>query len=81
MVRIDFHIEFGLGAPVQIMHITHDLEKRIVISALLECRGNKSQAARILGLNRTTFVERIKKHGVDEAMLEEARCAQVLREC
>jgi transcriptional regulator with GAF, ATPase, and Fis domain len=38
------------------------MEKRQLISALEEARGNKSKAARILGLSRSTFWHKLKKH-------------------
>ncbi len=40
------------------------LERRILQSALDRTRGNKSEAARILGLARTTFFDKLKKHGL-----------------
>ena len=41
-------------------HVQH-LENKFIIEALRSTGNNKNQAARILGLNRTTLVERIKK--------------------
>jgi len=38
------------------------MEKKQLITALEEARGNKSKAARILGLSRSTFWHKLKKH-------------------
>ncbi|GIW88529.1 MAG: hypothetical protein KatS3mg108_2853 [Isosphaeraceae bacterium] len=41
-----------------------DYERHRLIDALTEARGNKSEAARLLGLPRSTFFSRLKKHGL-----------------
>jgi DNA-binding NtrC family response regulator len=44
---------------------TYDaLERRILESALERASGNKSEAARSLGLARTTFLDKLRKHGL-----------------
>lgn len=46
---------------------TYDaLEKRILEAALERSNGNKSEAARALGLARTTFLDKLRKHGLRE---------------
>jgi two-component system, NtrC family, response regulator HydG len=40
-------------------------EKTALLEALAHCRGNQSQAARLLGVNRVTVWHRIKKYGID----------------
>ncbi len=40
-------------------------EKQLLISALKQCRGNQSKAARILNISRVTVWNRIKKYGID----------------
>jgi two-component system, NtrC family, response regulator HydG len=40
-------------------------EKQALIQALTHCRGNQTQAARLLGVNRVTVWHRIRKHGLD----------------
>jgi DNA-binding NtrC family response regulator len=42
------------------------VEKRLLIDALAQARGNKSAAARILRISRDTLRYRIKKHGLAE---------------
>jgi transcriptional regulator with PAS, ATPase and Fis domain len=43
----------------------HALEKSMVERALAEARHNKSRAARLLGLSRTQFYVRLRRHGLD----------------
>lgn len=43
-----------------------DLELRILRHALTRAAGNKSEAARLLGLKRTTFLDKLERYG-DEA--------------
>jgi transcriptional regulator with GAF, ATPase, and Fis domain len=40
-------------------------EKRLLIEALRQTNGNQTQAARILGINRVTVWNRMKKYGID----------------
>lgn len=40
-------------------------EKEELIRALKESKGNKAQAARFLGINRVTVLNRMRKHGID----------------
>lgn len=42
-----------------------DVEKHAVLSALEEANGNKSAAARSLGMKRTTFLRKLAKYGLD----------------
>ncbi len=44
--------------------LVHDLENSLIQQALERCNYNKNLAAKLLGLNRTTLVERIKKRGL-----------------
>ena len=40
-------------------------EKAALVDALRQCNGNQSQAARLLGINRVTVWNRMKKYGID----------------
>ncbi|MEO5357219.1 MAG: sigma-54 dependent transcriptional regulator [Nitrospirae bacterium YQR-1] len=42
-----------------------DIETNIIMQALERSAGVKSKAAALLGLNRTTFIEKLKKKGID----------------
>jgi transcriptional regulator with PAS, ATPase and Fis domain len=53
-------------------HDTTDLsvvERATVAKVLHECRGNKTKAARRLGLSRTQIYMRIRKYGLEEAAI------------
>lgn len=46
---------------------TYDtVEKRVLKHALHEAGGNKSEAARLLGLKRTTFLDKLRRHDLDD---------------
>lgn len=40
-------------------------EKDLISQALILAKGNKAEAARLLRLNRTTFVEKMRKYGFE----------------
>jgi two-component system NtrC family response regulator len=40
------------------------LERELIIQALERARGNKSQAARLLGTTRRTLYSRLERHGL-----------------
>jgi transcriptional regulator of acetoin/glycerol metabolism len=40
-------------------------EKQALMAALRETRGNQTQAARLLGINRVTVWNRMRKYGID----------------
>jgi formate hydrogenlyase transcriptional activator len=42
-------------------------ERRALIDALEQCNGNKAEAARKLGMARSTYFSKLKKHGLAEA--------------
>jgi transcriptional regulator of acetoin/glycerol metabolism len=45
--------------------IGSDDERAMLLDALERCRGNKAEAARLLGLPRSTYFSKLKKHGLD----------------
>jgi two-component system, NtrC family, response regulator HydG len=47
------------------MNPLEEKEKTELIQALRQCRGNQTQTARLLGINRVTVWNRIKKYRVD----------------
>ena len=58
--------EIPAGLPpegVDLYKVLADIEDRLIREALERSGGNKNQAAKILGLNRTTLVEKLKKKG------------------
>ena len=42
-----------------------DLEKRLILQSLQAAQGNKKKAASLLQLKRTTFIEKLKKMGME----------------
>lgn len=70
------HTSSSLTQIVEVEHIpsngldfnqmVHDLEVRLISLALQKTGGNKKAAARLLNLNRTTLVEKIRKKGLDK---------------
>ena len=42
-----------------------NVEKTALVEALRQCNGNQTQAAHVLGINRVTVWNRMKKYGVD----------------
>jgi len=43
-----------------------EVEERALLRALSRAQGNKSEAARLLGLKRTTFLDKIRRLGIDD---------------
>ena len=43
-----------------------EVERRLLERALLRSAGNKSEAARMLGLKRTTFLDKLRRHGLEQ---------------
>jgi len=46
----------------------HEVERRLLEQALRVAGGNKSQAARRLGLKRTTFLDKLRRHGLEKRL-------------
>jgi DNA-binding NtrC family response regulator len=43
-----------------------EVERRLLEHALSRSGGNKSEAARMLGLKRTTFLDKLRRHGLEQ---------------
>ena len=52
--------QHGLKEPMT----TAAIEASYIDQALSRTDGNRNQAARLLGLNRTTLVEKLRKRGI-----------------
>jgi DNA-binding NtrC family response regulator len=50
---------------VDLAALLGDYEDRLIRAALKASAGVKNQAAKALGLSRTTFLDRLKKRGLD----------------
>ena len=44
--------------------IGSDSERQQLVSALARCNGNKAEAARLLGIPRSTFFSKLRRHGL-----------------
>jgi transcriptional regulator of acetoin/glycerol metabolism len=55
----------GFGAAGGPARTDDSSEKSSLIEALRRTNGNQTQAARLLGINRVTVWNRIRKHGID----------------
>jgi Nif-specific regulatory protein len=57
-----------IGIPecgIDINSFVGDIEKKLILKALEKTGGVKNRAAKILGLNRTTLIEKMKKMGIE----------------
>jgi DNA-binding NtrC family response regulator len=55
---IDFDIpEYG----IDINSVVENMERSLILKALKKTGGIKNRAAKLLGLNRTTLIEKMKK--------------------
>ncbi|GBE01046.1 transcriptional regulatory protein ZraR [bacterium BMS3Bbin06] len=52
---------------VDLNGVIDDIERKLIVQALQLSKGVKSKAASLLGLNRTTLVEKMKKKGIEVA--------------
>ena len=52
--------------------VVSDVEKKLMLQSLQITRGNKKRAAELLGLKRTTFLEKMKRLELEDAAEEEA---------
>jgi DNA-binding NtrC family response regulator len=50
--------------------VLQDLERDLLVQALQRCGGNRTRAARLLGLNRDQVRYRIHKFGLEEQYAE-----------
>ncbi|MDA9951669.1 sigma-54 dependent transcriptional regulator [Oligoflexaceae bacterium] len=54
----------AFGSDFNLNRYIEDLENSLIKEALQKTQNNKQRAAKLLGLNRTTLVERIKKRNI-----------------
>ena len=54
----------GSGSDLQLnlKAAINDVERRLIREALDRANGNRAEAAALLGLNRTTLIEKLRKH-------------------
>jgi DNA-binding NtrC family response regulator len=62
---VDFKEEVELSPKgVDLNAIIDEIETKLILQALDMTGGNKTRAAKLLGLNRTTLIEKMKKKGL-----------------
>lgn len=54
--------QLALALPVDLPTMLRTLEDQYIDKALQETSGNKKEAAKLLGMRRTTFVEKLRRH-------------------
>jgi len=52
---------------IDLKGVLENIENQLIEKALMKSGGVKNRAAQLLGLNRTTLVEKLKKKGLEEA--------------
>jgi sigma-54 specific flagellar transcriptional regulator A len=60
------HAPIGEG-PIDLRKMMADLEYRCIAEALRASEGVVADAARLLSLQRTTLIEKMRKHGLAKA--------------
>jgi DNA-binding NtrC family response regulator len=64
---------FGMDLPAEgldLNQVVSDMEKTLMLQSLAITRGNKKRAADLLGLKRTTFLEKMKRLELEDAEAE-----------
>jgi two-component system response regulator HydG len=44
------------------------MERDYIIRVLVSVGGNRSEAARLLGISRSTLIEKIKRYGIEDTV-------------
>lgn len=57
-------VRAAVGAGLEQQEGWNEVEKRMIIEALVETRGKRAQAAKILGWGRSTLWRKLKQHGL-----------------
>jgi DNA-binding NtrC family response regulator len=66
---------FGMDLPAEgldLNQVVSDMEKTLMLQSLAITRGNKKRAADLLGLKRTTFLEKMKRLDLEDGESAEA---------
>jgi sigma-54 specific flagellar transcriptional regulator A len=58
----------ALPLPVDLPQLLRDLEMSYITKALLQTGGNKKEAAKLLGMGRTTLVEKLRRRNSDTSV-------------
>jgi two-component system response regulator HydG len=58
------------GAPLQLTTLA-DLERQVILGAIRALNGDKLQAAKLLGIGKTTLYRKLKEYGIADPLQEE----------
>jgi two-component system response regulator HydG len=61
----EYHRQISVPLPSSFPLPLEEIEKEAILSALEAAEGNKSEAARKLGINRKTLHKKLKIYGVN----------------
>jgi DNA-binding NtrC family response regulator len=62
--EINDEITISVKLPMKLSDVLEQFQTVILEKSLERCHGNKTKAADSLGINRTTFISKAKRHGV-----------------
>ncbi len=62
----------ALGERIDLKEMLTSIERRHIIAALGAAHGVVADAARLVGLNRTTFLEKMRRHAIDRGLARAA---------
>jgi Nif-specific regulatory protein len=65
-------------AGIDLNEMVNSIERNMILRALEKTGGVRSRAAQLLGLNRTTLIEKIKKMGIEQQKKEPQKNSDVL---
>jgi transcriptional regulator with GAF, ATPase, and Fis domain len=54
------------GSGINLNQIVEDFENKLILEALRKAEWNKAKAANLLGIKRTTLIEKLKKKGINK---------------
>lgn len=63
-MHIKIDKQFNEKNPINLKDFLVHLERDILIGALRECFFINTHAARLLGIRRTTLIEKMRRHGL-----------------
>jgi len=62
-VRIDAIALELVTKGIRLQEATREFERRFIAQAMAKANGNKSDAARLLGIHRNTLASKLNSHG------------------
>ncbi|MBD3258964.1 tetratricopeptide repeat protein [candidate division GN15 bacterium] len=65
LARSMFNPNDQAGEPASLFERVEEFERRLITEALLAARGNKSQAARMLGIHEATVRTKLKRYNIE----------------